>query len=216
MKRKPAIHDYLLYLVTDPVLHKGYSVLEQIELALRGGVKMIQIRDKGGSQSSFIELALRALKLTYAHDAFLIINDSVEVARESGSDGVHLGQEDMPVDKARTILGDNAIIGVSVKTVDEAMKAEKEGADYVAVNGVFPTATKSDLGYIPGLEAVMRIRRNISLPVIGIGGINLGNCASVIASGADGVAVVTALTLSENIPETCRSFFDIMTRNSCH
>lgn len=208
--KKPSLVDYRLYFVTDPRLNKGYTVLEQVEFALQGGVKMIQIREKELPLGEYIKLASKALKLTRSHDAYLIINDAVEVVKATGADGLHLGQEDMPLREARAILGSNVIIGVSVKTVDEAMQAEADGADYVAVNGVFPTATKDDLGYCPGLTGVSRIKQCTRLPVVGIGGINLSNCCSILEAGADGIAVVTAITMSENISSTCRSFFETM------
>ncbi|MDD5243887.1 MAG: thiamine phosphate synthase, partial [Syntrophorhabdaceae bacterium] len=111
------------------------------------------------------------------------------------------------------MVGQDVIIGVSVKSVEEALQAEKDGADYIAVSGVFPTSTKEGLGYCPGLDGVMQIRQCTYLPVIGIGGINLNNCRSVIESGAHGVAVVTAITMSDDIPHTCRSFLEIMTEH---
>jgi thiamine-phosphate diphosphorylase len=208
--RKPSLQDYRLYFVTDPKLHKGYSVLEQVELALRGGVKVIQIREKDLPLKDYIQLASEALRLTRSYDAFLIINDTVDVVKATGADGLHLGQEDMPLKEAREILCQDVIIGISVKTVDEAVQAERDGADYLAINGVFPTLTKEDLGYCPGLEGVTTICRSTHLPVIGIGGINLDNCCSVIDAGAHGIAVVTAITMSDDIPNTCRSFFEIM------
>jgi thiamine-phosphate pyrophosphorylase len=207
---KPLLSDYRLYLVTDSRLHRGYSVLEQVELALQGGIRIIQLREKEMPERDFIRLASEALKLTRARNAFLIINDSIEVARLVGADGLHLGQEDMFLKEARKILGADAVIGVSVKTAGEALQADRDGADYVAVNGVFPTATKEDLGYLPGLEGVAKIRQTTGLPVIAIGGINLQNCCSVIEAGAHGVAVVTAITMSDDIPCTCRSFFKQM------
>ena len=207
---KPSLQDYRLYLVTDPRFSKGYSVLEQVKLALQGGVKIIQIREKELPLTDYIKLASESLKMTRAHDAFLIINDSVEVVTAIGADGLHLGQEDMPVKEARKIVGQDVIIGVSVKTIEEAIQAEKDGADYLAVNGAFPTGTKEDLGYLPGLEGVTKIRQSTHLPVVGIGGINLQNCRSVIEAGAHGIAVVTAITMSDDIPCTCRSFFEIM------
>jgi thiamine-phosphate diphosphorylase len=208
--RKPSLQDYRLYFVTDPRLHKGYPVLEQVELALKGGVKIIQIREKDLPLPEYIKLASEALKLTRSHDGFLIINDAVEVMKAVGADGLHLGQEDTPLIEARKIVGRDVIIGISVKTVEEAKQAEADGADYLAVNGVFPTQTKEDLGYCPGLEGVALIRQCTLLPVVGIGGINLGNCHSVIQAGANGIAVVTAITMSDNIPDRCRSFFEIM------
>jgi len=208
--KKPSSHDFRLYLVTDPCLNKGYAVLEQVELALQGGVKIIQIREKSLPVIDYIKLASDALQLTRAHNAFLIINDNVDVAMSAEVDGLHLGQEDMTIREARKIVGEDFIIGASVKTVDEAIRAEEDGADYLAVNGVFPTTTKEDLGYCVGLEGVALISQNTRLPVIGIGGITLDNCHSVIEAGANGIAVVTAITMSDNIPQTCCSFFDLM------
>ncbi len=202
---KPSLDDYRLYFVTDPKLNRGYSVLEQVALAIEGGVKVIQIRDKSLSQAEWVELAQAALGFTRPAGAWLIINDLPEVVAATGADGLHLGQEDMPVRDARRILGEDAIIGISVKTPAEAAEGEKDGADYVAVNGVFPTSTKEDLGYCPGLQGVKEIRRSTRLPVIGIGGINPGNCRSVIEAGAHGIAVVTAITMAEHIPSACRS-----------
>ncbi len=207
---KPTLQDYRLYLVTDPLFNKGYPVFEQIRLSLLGGVKIIQIREKGLPLPDYIRLASEALKMTRAHDAFLIINDSVEVITAIGADGLHLGQEDMPVKEARKIVGQDVIIGVSVKTAEEAIRAEEGGADYLAVNGVFPTGTKEDIGYLPGLEGVTKIRQSTHLPVVGIGGINLQNCRSVIEAGAHGIAVVTAITMSDDIPFTCRSFLKLI------
>ena len=208
--KKPTLHDYRLYLVTDPRFSKGYSVLEQVRLALQGGVKIIQIREKELPLPDYIRLASEALRLTRAHDAFLVINDSVEVVTAIGADGLHLGQEDMPITEARNIVGQDIVIGVSVKTVEEAIQAEKNGADYLAVNGVFPTGTKEDLGYLPGLEGVTKIRQGTHLPVIGIGGINLQNCRSVIEAGAHGIAVVTAITMSDDIPYACKDFLSFL------
>lgn len=208
--RKPSLQDYRLYFVTDPRLHRGYSVLEQVELALKGGVKIIQIREKELPLPEYIRLASEALKLTRSYNAYLVINDAVEVVKSIGADGLHLGQEDMPLKEARTILGHDVIMGVSVKTAEETRQAEADGADYVAVNGVFPTATKEDLGHCPGLVGVTLIRQCTHLPVVGIGGINLTNCCSVIEAGANGIAVVTAITMSDNIPGTCETFFETM------
>jgi thiamine-phosphate diphosphorylase len=210
---KPVLSDYRLYLVTDSRLHKGYSVLDQVRLALQGGIRIIQLREKELTERDFIKLASEALKLTRSYNAFLIINDSVEIARAAGADGLHLGQEDMSLKEARKILGNDIVIGVSVKTIEETLQAQHDGADYVAVNGVFPTATKEDLGYLPGLEGVTMIRRAAGLPVIGIGGINLQNCCSVIEAGAHGIAVVTAITMSDDIPRTCQAFFEQMARS---
>jgi thiamine-phosphate diphosphorylase len=206
--KKPSLHDFRLYLVTDPIFNRGYSVLEQVELALLGGVKIIQIREKKLPVPDYIQLASEALRLTRVNDAFLIINDAIEVAMAVRADGLHLGQEDISIKEARNILGNHTVIGISVKTEDEAVYAEENGADYLAINGVFPTATKEDLGEVVGLEGITRIRRSTTLPIVGIGGITLNNCRSVIEAGAHGIAVVTAITMCDNIPQTCRSFLE--------
>jgi thiamine-phosphate pyrophosphorylase len=205
---RPSMKDYRLYFVTDSRLNKGYSVLEQIALALQGGVKIIQIRDKAMSPRDCAKLADDALTLTRPYGAFLIINDLPEVVVSAGADGLHLGQGDMPLREARKMVGKNAIIGLSVKTREEAVQGEREGADYIAVNGVFPTSTKEDLGYCPGLSGIADIRRSTRLPLIGIGGITPDNCRSVIEAGADGIAVVTAITMADHIPAACRSLLD--------
>ncbi len=207
---KPSRRDYLLYFITDSRLHRGYSVLEQVESALRGGVRIVQVREKYLPFPDYVRLASEALKLTRRYDGFLVVNDSVEVLIESDADGIHLGQEDMPVAAARRIVGNDKFIGVSVKTGEEAQRAQADGADYVAVNGVFSTGTKTDLGYLPGIDGVKMIRECTELPVVGIGGITPDNCRLVMEAGADGVAVVTAITMSDDIPAACRSFFALL------
>lgn len=204
---KPAPDDYRLYLVTDSRLCRGRTVLEQVRLAMDGGVRMIQIREKGLAGSEYARLAGAARALTRARNGWLLVNDRVDVALAAGADGIHLGQRDIAPREARRQLGPDAIIGVSVKTVAEARTAERDGVDYVAVNGIFSTTTKADLGALPGLAALRAIRAAIRLPLLGIGGIHAGNCGDVISAGADGVAVVTAITLADDIPTACRNLF---------
>ena len=199
---------YRLYFVTDPVLHKGYPVLEQVRLALEGGVKLIQLREKEIATGKFIDLARRALEQTSKAGAFLIINDRVDVALASGADGVHIGQDDMSLEDARRLLGRDKIIGVSVRSAEEARQAEEDGADYIAASGVFATDTKKDVGYALGRDSLQVIRAAASLPLIAIGGIKIENCAEIIKAGADGVAVVTGITMSDDIPSTCRAFIE--------
>jgi thiamine-phosphate pyrophosphorylase len=211
---KPTSQDYHLYLLTDPVLHKGYPVLEQIRLALEGGVGLIQLREKDLATGKFIDLACKALDMTRTAGAFLIINDRVDVALASGADGVHIGQDDMNLKDARRLLGRDKIIGVSVRSAEEARQAEQDGADYIAASGVFATDTKKDVGYALGRDSLQIIRNATSLPLIAIGGIKIENCAEVIKAGADGVAVVTGITMSKNIPETCRAFIEEIEKTS--
>ena len=201
-------------MVTDPELHKGYPVLEQVRLALEGGVKLIQLREKELATGKFVDLAHKALDMTRKAGAFLIINDRVDVVLASGADGVHIGQDDMSLKDARRLLGRDKIIGVSVRSAEEARQAEEEGADYIAASGVFATDTKKDVGYALGRDSLRVIREAASLPLIAIGGIKIENCAEVIKAGADGVAVITGITMADDIPATCLAFIDEIERTS--
>jgi len=207
---KPTRDIYQLYLVTDPVLNNNYTVIEQIRYAIEGGVKIVQIREKNLDTESFEDEARRAKIFTRAADAYLIINDNVAIAERVDADGVHLGQSDLACSKAREILGKDKIIGISVTTPEEAVQAKKDGADYIAANGVFSTDTKKVLNEPLGLDGINRIKRVTSIPLIAIGGIKKENCREVISAGADGVAIVTAITMAENIPETCREFIKLI------
>jgi len=211
---KPSSQDYRLYLVTDPVLNKGYPVLEQVRLALEGGVKLIQLREKELATGLFVDLARKALEMTRTAGAFLIINDRVDVALAANADGVHVGQGDMNLKDARRLLGRNKIIGVSVRSAEEARQVEASGADYIAASGVFTTDTKRDVGEALGRDSLRVIREAASLPLIAIGGIKIENCAEVIKAGADGVAVITGITMSDDISATCRAFIDEIERAS--
>jgi thiamine-phosphate pyrophosphorylase len=205
---KPSLQNYRLYLVTDPVLHKGYPVLEQVRLALVGGVKIIQLREKELATGKFIDLARKVLDMTRKAGAFLIVNDRVDVALAANADGVHIGQDDMSFKDARRLLGQDKIIGVSVRSAEEARQAEEDGADYIAASGLFTTDTKKDVGHALGKNSLKTIKQATNLPLIAIGGIKIENCAEVIKAGADGVAVVTGITMSDDIPETCRAFIE--------
>jgi thiamine-phosphate pyrophosphorylase len=209
---KPCLQDYRLYLVTDPVLNKGYPVLEQVRLALEGGVKLIQLREKELATGKFVDLARKALDMTLKAGAFLIINDRVDVALASGADGVHIGQDDMSFKDARRLLGQDKIIGVSVRSAEEARQAEEDGADYIAASGLFTTDTKKDVGEALGKNSLKTIKQATNLPLIAIGGIKIENCADVIKAGADGVAVVTGITMSDNIPAICAEFLQIINK----
>ena len=183
-----------LYLVTDRDLAGPRGVVETCRLALRGGVKVVQLRDKQASAEALTETAVALRVLTAEQGALFLVNDRVEVARAVGADGVHLGQGDLPVAEARRLLGPEAIIGVSVRTEAEARRACADGADYLAANGVYATATKTDLDAPLGLEGVGRLAAVAGdLPLVAIGGLHGGNAAAVLAAGADGVAVVSAI-----------------------
>ncbi len=192
--------DVRLNAIVDPERANGRALDELARLVVAGGATLIQLRDKLGSTRRMIEEA-RAVKAALKGSGVpLVINDRVDVALAAGADGVHVGQEDMRVEDARRLLGGNAIIGLSVKSVAQANAAPLDALDYVGVGGVYATASKDNpdppIG-VAGLRAIvaaLRARR-AALPVCGIAGIDAGNAAAVIAAGANGVAVISALSL---------------------
>lgn len=185
--------DYSLYLVTDRSLSKGRSTAEIVAAAVAGGVSCIQLREKSCGTREFMNEALALQPLLKSRDIPLIINDRLDIALAIEADGVHLGQSDMPIGMARKIAGDSLIIGISAESVDDALRAEQEGADYIGISPVFSTPTKTDIAPPLGLEGVRQIRALVDIPLVGIGGIHSDNAESVLAAGADGIAVVSAI-----------------------
>jgi len=204
--------DPSLYLVTDPTLTRGRSVLEVVRAAVTGGTTLVQLREKEATTRQFVTKALELRKLLNDAGVPLIINDRVDVALAARADGVHLGAGDMPYQMARELLGPAAIIGVSVESVDEAVAASTSGPDYIAVSPVFATGTKPDHAPPLGLEGLRETRARVPERIIAIGGVTIGNAADVIAAGADGIAVVTALTLAENPAAAARDLLSEIAR----
>jgi thiamine-phosphate diphosphorylase len=199
-----------LYLVTDPVLHHGRGVEGTCEIALKAGVRFVQLRDKTASTKSLYNSAVTLRKLCRKHHSYFVVNDRIDVAMAAGADGVHLGQSDMPADIARSLMGPDAIIGVSVRTVEEAETAMKSGADYIAANLVFPTGTKKDAGKPLGLEVVSSLASVSQLPLIAIGGITPENTKLVMDAGCSGVAVVTAVMNAASPAREVNRFLEIL------
>lgn len=189
-----------LYLVTDRTLARGRPLEEIVAAALRGGVTMVQLREKECSTREFIALAERILPLTRACGAPLIINDRVDVALAVDADGVHLGQSDMSCAIARRLLGPDRIIGLSVESTEQAEAAQACDADYLGVSPIHTTPTKPELETGLGLDGLRRIRAIARQPLVAIGGMNAHTIPDALAAGADGVAVVSALCAA-NDPE---------------
>lgn len=190
----------LLYAVTDRTWAGESPLYRQIEAALKGGVTLVQLREKKLEERAFLEEALDVKDLCHSYQVPLIINDNVEVAKKSGADGVHVGITDAPVAEIRQEMGEDFIIGATAKTVEQAKAAEAAGADYLGVGAVFPSPTKTDAIRITK-EQLREIRESVKIPVVAIGGIGYDNMEELAGSGADGVAVVSALFAQDNIEE---------------
>ncbi|MCU0560591.1 MAG: thiamine phosphate synthase [Desulfobacterales bacterium] len=192
MKKRKTI-DYSLYFVTDRGLSGGRATLDVVRAAVEGGVGCVQLREKACSTAEFIAQAAAIGGFLKSRGVPLFINDRLDVALAAGADGVHLGQKDMPLAMARAIAGRRLLIGVSAESVQDAVAAERGGADYVSASPIFATPTKTDTAPALGLEGLQAMRRRVNLPLIAIGGIHRGNAGEVIRGGADGVAVVSAI-----------------------
>ena len=192
-----------LYAVTDRAWVGRQTLSEQIEDALRGGVTLVQLREKNLAKEEFVVEAKAVLALCRQYGVPLIINDRLDVALESGADGVHVGIEDAPVSEIRRQAGPDFIIGATAKTVEQARAAEAAGADYLGVGAVFPSPTKKNAIRIT-TEDLRRICDAVSIPVVAIGGIGLENIGELAGGGMDGVAVVSALFGAEDIRAAAR------------
>lgn len=190
--------DLSLYLVTDPQVAEGNSFLEVIENAVKGGVTLVQLREKDCSSREFYDKALAIKHLLSSYDVPLIINDRLDIALAVDADGLHIGQEDIPYDVARKILGPDKIIGLSVENKTDALRANKLDIDYIGISPVFSTPTKIDTAPALGLEGSRLINSISKHPSVGIGGIHIQNAASIIASGSDGISVVSAIMMAKD------------------
>ncbi len=202
-----------LYVITDEEIAGGLSHAEIARRALEGGADVIQLRDKRCGPVDLLRIGRVIREITRKTGALFIVNDRLDVALACNSDGIHLGQDDLKAGVARQIAPHGFIIGVSVGTVEEAILAEQEGADYLAISPVFPTASKYNAGPGHGLEVLRDIKRNVSIPVIAIGGINTGNVYEVIAAGADGVAVISAVVGSPDITAAARQLRELVRKS---
>lgn len=201
---KPGDADYRLVLVTDRGMAAGRDLGEVVAAAIRGGVTCVQLREKSCATREFLELARRLKDLLAETRIALIINDRLDVALAANADGVHLGQTDMPCDIARRLMGRDKIIGVSAESVEDAIRAEGDGADYLGVSPVFATPTKTDTAPALGLKGLSAIRRAVRLPLVGIGGVNAATAAEVLHHGADGIAVVSAIMTASDPEHAAR------------
>jgi len=191
--------DWKLCLVADAEVVDEKNIIPVLLEALERGVTVVQLRGKKLNTREFLKMSLNVVDILKGKNIPLIINDRVDIALSCDADGVHLGQDDLSPFFARKILGKNKLIGVSVNTVNEAIEAVKEGADYLGVGPIFFTQTKKDLRPSLGLEGLRSIRKKVKVPILAIGGINSKNVEEIIKAGANGVAVVSAILSAKNI-----------------
>ncbi|WP_296869150.1 thiamine phosphate synthase [uncultured Methanobrevibacter sp.] len=200
--------DYSVYLVTDRRNKTDEEFLNIIEEAIKGGTTVVQLREKTASTKEFYDLALRVKEITSRYGVPLLINDRIDIALAVDSEGVHIGQDDMPADIAREIIGEDKILGVSASTVEEAKKAEIDSADYIGSGAVFPTATKDDADSVSE-EELKEIVDSIDIPVVAIGGITIENAHTLKASGIAGFSVVSAIMSAEDPKEASEKLKEI-------
>ena len=205
-----------LYVVTDRELSKGRSDAEVARMAYEGGADVVQLRMKNADGREMLEQANLIRQYADEMCKLFIVDDRVDIAMASGADGVHLGQSDMPLEAARKLMGDDAIIGISVDNVEEAVAAQEGGADYVGVGAVFQTSTKPDAQQGVGLGAVFEVRQAVDIPVVAIGGINRGNIQDVIRAGADAAAVVSAVVAQDDVSAAAHELRDLILKVRPH
>ena len=200
--------DYSVYLVTDRRNKTDEEFLNIIEEAIKGGTTVVQLREKTASTKEFYDLALKVKEITSRYGVPLLINDRIDIALAVGSEGVHIGQDDMPADIAREIIGEDKILGVSASTVEEAKKAEIDSADYIGSGAVFPTSTKDDADSV-SKEELKEIVDSIDIPVVAIGGITVENANTLKGSGIAGFSVVSAIMSAEDPKEASKKLKEI-------
>lgn len=202
--------DLSLYLVTDPKLSLPHSVEDIVKLAVAGGVTAVQLREKETSTKEFMEIAYRLKKVLENTDIPLIINDRVDIALAIDADGVHLGQNDMPYNEARKLLGNEKIIGLSVESIEQALEANRFNVDYLGISPIFTTPTKNELKTEWGIDGLRKLRSQTDHTLIAIGGINASNAQAILEAGADGLAVVSAICSAKYPEQATRELKNII------
>ncbi|WP_308634946.1 thiamine phosphate synthase [Paenibacillus silvisoli] len=197
--------DFRLYAITGEQFHPGRSMIEVMEEAILGGVDIVQLRDKTSGKEELLQKAQALRELTRKHGVTFIVNDHIDIALAVDADGIHLGQEDVPLHEARKLVGDK-IIGISTHKLEEALQAERDGADYIGVGPVFPTKTKVDVVDPVTVSYVREVADRIRIPFVAIGGIKLSNVDQVIAAGATRICAVSEIVGSGDVQGTCKAF----------
>lgn len=196
--------DLSLYVIIDRRMMRGRSPIQIAKEAIEGGATALQLREKDMESRDLCNLTSSIREVAKRRRVLFLVDDRVDIALAVDADGVHLGSKDLPIRIARKLLGRNKIIGATVRNLSQALKAQREGADYLSLGPIFSTKTRKNLPLPRGLKTITRIKKKIKIPLIAIGGINKDNVARVIRAGADGIAVVSAVTRAENIQKATR------------
>jgi thiamine-phosphate pyrophosphorylase len=202
------LHDIGYYLVTDRGLSRK-GVLSDVEKAVAAGCRIVQYREKHLGTRDMVSEAAAIAEICRSRAVFLV-NDRVDVALAGGADGVHLGQDDLPYEAARSILGPDAVIGITTHNVEESLTAESQGADYIGLSPIFSTTTKEDAGAGCGLDMVRQVRKALQIPIVTIGGISLSNAGDVIRAGADSVAAISAVVATDDVRQATAQFIAVI------
>ena len=201
--------DYTLYLVTDRGILKGRNLFQAVEEAIKGGVTLVQLREKDISSRDFYDIAIKMKELLNHYKVPLIINDRLDIALAVDADGLHIGQDDLPLKIARELLGPEKILGYSVSNTEQAVYGERHGADYLGAGTVYPTGSKADTGKPIGPGVLKQIKQAVPIPVVGIGGIGMSNLKEVKATGIDGVSLISAILGNDDIEGTSRKLIQL-------
>ena len=207
--------DLILYAVTDRTWLGNMTLYEQVEEALRGGATFVQLREKELDDESFLREAFEIKDLCRKYNVPFIINDNVDIAVKANADGIHIGQKDMEAGYVRSVIGEDKILGVSAQTVEQAVLAEKMGADYLGVGAVFSTGSKADADDVSH-ETLKAICGAVSIPVVAIGGIGADNVLDLTGSGICGVAVISAIFAADNIQKATAELKELTKRVVCN
>ncbi len=193
-----------LYVILDPQFCKGMSEVEAAKAIIRGGARIVQWRDKVRDKGEQLPIVREVNRLCADAGVLLIVNDHLDLALISGAGGLHLGQKDLPIEEVKPFISNEMIVGVSTAVFDEAVKAEKDGASYVAVGSIYPSPSKDETRPA-GLETLRKVASSASAPIVAIGGINESNLGTVLDSGADAICVISAVMSAPDIEEATRS-----------
>lgn len=208
--RRNKLNNIDFYLVTDSSLSRNGTLID-VEQAIKAGCKIIQYREKNKSTRQMIEETLQ-IKIMCKEKAVFLVNDRVDIVLAVGADGVHIGQDDIPFGIARNLLGAEKIIGLTSHNVEESVYAEKIGADYIGLSPIFKTTTKKDAGSGCGTSMIGKVRQQVKLPIVAIGGINKSNVGEVIKAGADAAVAISAVVCAEDVCKEVGEFITLINK----